>query len=189
MNLQGQTSHNEKAAVALEAARAEVMQRLTSTQTRLEKRGVGAVFLRAARRDTIGDMGIVGPLLISAILHGVVLDAIDLHGLEEHLDNPMLLGASDALSVLHDTRDTKPRKKVDGYPEGRRKGIIKVERAKKGCGIRFNAASGKKPRDVETELANMYELLDLLDILDGKSARLGARAKRCQRAPTPGMMS
>jgi hypothetical protein len=164
---------------ALKAAYAAATQRLAGTQQSLQRKGVGATFLRVARRDSLGDMGIIGNLLIGHILTGAVVDSIDLHGLENHLDDPMLVGIADAYTNMEDearnNKDSK-RTKVDGYPEGRRKGAIKNNRKKKALAA-FAAVAGRGKRfsqEVEAELASMFDLLDMV----GAMQQQGVRAKR-----------
>ena len=157
--------------VSAGAQREHVAQQLADVQARLEKKGVGAAFYRAAKRDPIGDMGFMGSLFLHAILggplEGLLGDHLDL-GHHGEFDSTLTLGAMEGVSALSEMHDRQPRRiKSAFYPLGRNKSTVK---AGKKAG---KAAAGSNSRfcpEVHHELAFMFDLMDKLNDLEVQEA-------------------
>lgn len=152
--------------------RERVLQQITGVQNRLEKKGVGAAFYRAAKPDPVGDMGVMGSLLFHAILSGPLEELIGEHlAIAGHgeLDSALTLGGMEAISLLSETqeRPAVSRLKSAFYPLGRnnKKSIAADRKASKVV-----SRNGRFSADVQAELAFLFELTDMLNHLEEKDA-------------------
>jgi hypothetical protein len=152
---------------AIGTQREGLQQQIAGVQARLEKKGVGAAFYRAAKPDPVGDMGFMGSLLFHAVLSGALEDLIGAHlpvGNEE-LHHALALGTMEGISALCEEQEERHgrRPKSAFYPLGRnRKSVIKDKKAGKPAG---NVISRFCP-EVQSELAFMFELMDTLNKLE-----------------------
>jgi len=161
--------------------REQVMQRLAGVRERLEKKGVGAAFHRVAKADPVGDMGFLGSMILHGILSGSIdelmgdLLPIGHDGLTGDLSSSLTIGGMEGLSLLSEAQEDRHirRPSASFYPLGRRKEKVKDTKASK----KFNraaAATGRNARfsyDVQTDLAHMFELTDMLNTLEGQEAQ------------------
>lgn len=173
-----QNNNSEKSAtVSVNALRGQALKQLAGVQQRLGAKGVGAAFLRAAKSDPIGDMGFVGSLMASLILWSPITSmlghaGIGQHGLLSHF-NHMAVSAliEGAMIVIDDKATDLKARAVEGYPEGRRKeALTEGARARKFNLLAANQNS-RFGNDVQSELACMFDLIDLLDKLEQQGVK------------------
>jgi len=161
-------------AVSLDALRGQALKRLAGVQNSLESKGVGADFTRSAKADPIGDMGLLGTLVmgmimggpISALLHSHIptIDAFNYAAFSQCIDG---------FSFLRDQETEGYRsRKLSAYPEGRRKCALEAARV----GKKFNLVSANQNHrfsfDVKAEMACMYEIIDMLDKLEDEGVKM-----------------
>ena len=164
--------HNKATAAKESSAamqRAGIAQQLVGVQERLEKKGVGAAFYRAARPDPMGDMGFMGSLLFHALIGGPLEEMIG-HNLplgHGELDNALMTAGMEAISTLIETegRSNVRHPKSAFYPLGRKKDAqaTSAKKAPASYNSRFS-------HEVQAELAFMFELTDTLGKLEAQEA-------------------
>jgi hypothetical protein len=172
--------HDYQAATAsLDALRGQALNRLAGVQHSLESKGVGAAFTRAAKADPIGDMGLTGSLIMSMIMGSAMSGLLPAHfPISAIFNYETISGGLDGISILRDQAAEGYRsRKLDDYPEGRRKCALEAARV----GKKFNLVSANQNNrfsfDSQADLACMYEIIDMLDRLENE----GVRAVRIDR--------
>lgn len=165
---------DNEGSVSLNVLRNNVLKNIQGIQHKLEDKGIGADFARAAKSDMFGDIGILGSLIVDTILWGPLCSFINDHVLSCFDPSGIFNSAAihsdmDALSALADQNVEKQRgRKLNDYPEGRRK----FTPQDKTAGKKFNLVSPRQKNilsmDTQAELACMYELLDMLDKLENE---------------------
>lgn len=166
--------------------KANALQRLAGAQERLGARGMSGAFLRAVKMDPVGDMGFLNGLIFSAIVGGPITELLDgmmPHGLYAELSdmfntlsNPGVLEGVSALRDFQEQRDEQKdltRRGTAFYPKGRRKCLLEEQRKMRR---KFNKASAANQNkrftlDVQTDLACMFELVDMLGKLEGEGVQ------------------
>jgi hypothetical protein len=163
--------------ISLNALRGQALQRLAGVHSRLEGRGVGAAFLRAAKIDPIGDVGFLGSLISNMILGGALGDWLDdyLHlddyGLMDNFNGVAAVGL-EGMSILRDLDSNGLRsRRMSDYPEGRRVYAMKEANMSR----KFNLVSANQNNrfsfDTWADLACMFEILDMLDRLEAQDVK------------------
>jgi hypothetical protein len=183
-------SGNHGASEAIHAEHNQAVQQLAGIQAHLASRGLGAAFLRAAKADPVGDMGFVGSMILHAIVGGSFADFLQEHlphspWMTEHLNEVSMLGSMEAASLLSETEARRARTLCSAfYPVGRRKAPIKEAKAKRGFNKVAANQNGRFSSEVQSGLARMFELIDVIDKLEkqrnsnnGQPVRKKAAAK------------
>jgi hypothetical protein len=161
----------QSAAVSLDALRGQALKRLAGVEHSLESKGVGAAFTRAAKADPIGDMGLVGSLIMGMIMgmgtSGLLHSSFPASAVFNY---ETISSGIDGISILRDQAAEGYRsRKLDAYPEGRRKCALE---AAGRMGKKFNLVSANQNNrfsfDVQADLACMYEIIDMLDRLENE---------------------
>ncbi|MCE9507952.1 MAG: hypothetical protein K8R48_06540 [Alphaproteobacteria bacterium] len=167
--------HDYQAATAsLDALRGQALSRLSGVQHSLESKGVGAAFIRAAKADPLGDMGLTGSLIMSMIMGVSTSGLLPAHFPVSAIFNyETISSALDGISILRDQVAEGYRgRKLDDYPEGRRKCALE---AAGRMGKKFNLVSANQNHrlsfDAQADLACMYEIIDMLDRLENEGVR------------------
>lgn len=165
-------SANKDASEATHTERNQALQQLAGIQGHLANRGLGGAFLRAAKADPLGDMGFMGSLVLHAIIGGPFADFLGEHlphspWTLEHVNEISMLGSMEAASLLSETEARRARTlRSSFYPVGRRKAPIKEAKAKRG----FNKVAANQNKrfslEVQSGLARMFELIDMIDQLE-----------------------
>lgn len=159
-------SHNNQAAtVSLDSLRGQAMKRLSGVQQNLESKGLGASFIQSAKADPIGDMGFMSGLIVNMILGGSLTGLMSSVGLSDTFNG--FSAYIEGVSVLTDEKAYGYRsRKLSDYPEGRRKCALAAAKV----GKKFNLVSANQNNrfsyDVQADLACMFEILDMLDMLE-----------------------
>ena len=169
--------------VSLNALRGAAMKRLGAVQQKLEGQGLSAAFTRSApRADFLDESGFTGGLLMNMMLGGAVL-GVHLHmgqpeNLSEAFHHAAVMTCLEGVAMLRDqAADGHGARKLDDYPEGRRKSALDEAHACK----KFNLVSGghnnRLSFDMQADVACMYEIIDMLDDLE----RAGVRSIQLDR--------
>jgi hypothetical protein len=165
---------HQAAAVPLDALRGQALNRLTGVQHSLESKGVGAAFTRAAKADPVGDMGLLGGLIMGMIM-GVGISPLLHHQLPVSaiFNYESISTGLDTIAILRDQAAEGYRsRKLNDYPEGRRQCALE---AASRMGKKFNLVSANQNNrlsfDAQADLACMYEIIDMLDRLEKEGVR------------------
>ncbi len=173
------TKNEETNNVSLNALRGQALQRLAGVHERLEARGIGAAFLRAAKVDPVGDMGFLGSLIANMLLGGVFADFLGAHvpmpsghhGMMSDF-NGVAVAATEGLSLVRDLDSYGLRSRIMyAYPEGRRKCAMKEANVSKKFNLVSANQNNKFSLDAQAEMACMFEILDILDRLEAQDVR------------------
>ena len=156
------------AAVSLKAVRGNALQRLAGVQQSLEGKGVDTASIRAAKADPVGDMGILGSLIMGVIMGGPLSSLLHSNfSVLAAFNHEAALSGLDGIAVLRDQAVEGYRsRKLSAYPEGRRRCALEAARV----GKKFNLVSANQNNrfsyDVQADMACMYEIIDMLDRLE-----------------------
>ncbi len=167
--------------ISLNALRGQALLRLAGVHERLESKGVGAAFLRAAKPDFLGDMGFLSSLIMHAIIGGPLADFLEEHmpfsldmmdrfnSVSSHIS---ALGGLEGTSLVQDTEATRNRSfRMSFYPEGRRKSAMKDAKMSRKFNLVSANQNGRFSFDVQAELACMFEIIDMIDTLEKQGVK------------------
>lgn len=158
-------NNGQSSTVSLDALRGQAMKRLTGVQQTLERKGLSASFIQAAKADPIGDMGFMSGLIVNMIFGGALMPVIGTVGLTDAFNG--LSACVEGVSTVTDEKAHGYRaRKLNDYPEGRRRCALEAAKTSK----KFNLVSANQNNrfsyDVQADLACMFEILDMLDMLE-----------------------
>jgi hypothetical protein len=176
MELEFNRTANEDrtAIVSTDALRGQALKRLAGVQNSLNSKGVGAAFLRSAKEDPIGDMGLLGTLIMGMIVAGPISAMFNSHiPVSDAFNFASCSQCLDGISFLRDQEIEGHRgRRLNDYPEGRRKCSLDAMRASK----KFNLVSANQNNrfsfDMQAEMACMYEIIDMLDRLEDEGVKM-----------------
>ena len=157
--------------VSIQAIRAEAVKSLSGIQRSLKSKGVDASLLNA-KNDPIGDLGGLDSLIIDSILWFPVASAMGAHfPFIDAFNHSSAAAYTEGASIIAEDATQSEKGKLNDYPQGRRK--CALTSAKKS--VPFNLVSTSRKRNLSSntkaEMNCMYEILDMLDKLDGAGAR------------------
>lgn len=161
-------ANDDRTATASTASlRGQALKRLGGAQQRLESKGINP---RTARRaDAMGDMGLLGTLIVGMVAGGPFMSMLHAHfPATDAFNFASFSPCMDGVSYLRDQMVEGHRaRRVDNfYPEGRRRDAEKAAKV----GRKFNLVSANQNNrlsfDTQAEIACMCEILDMLDMLE-----------------------
>jgi hypothetical protein len=162
------------AAVSIDALRGQALKRLAGVQNSMESKGLGGEFSRSAKVDPIGDMGLLGTVVMGMIMGGPISAVLHAHfPVLESFNYAAVSPFIDGISFLRDQETEGYRsRKLSDYPEGRKKCALEAART----GKKFNLVSGTQKHrfsfDAKAEMACMYEIIDMLDRLEDEGVKM-----------------
>lgn len=163
-------SVEQKGIIAIDALHHHASERLFNAQMRLDPKSAFSKASRAHNADSL-----LGGLLLNMMTWGLLVHGIEhLIGTDHGLDlshDGFFAAALESADIVIDETTRKNSRKLDGYPEGRRKDPLEA-----GMNRKFNlfAANQNAAFSMNAE-AEVIALSQLLDMLEGLSRR-GIRA-------------
>ncbi len=158
---------DRQATASVDSLRGQALKRLAGAEQRLQTQGVNPRTARAA--DSLGDMGLLGTLILGMVAGGPFMSMLHAHfPAIDAFNAASFAPCIDGVSYLRDqaAEGYRARRVNAFYPEGRRR----EAHAAAKVGQKFNLVSANQNNslsfDTQADIACMCEILDMLDTLE-----------------------
>lgn len=158
--------------IAINVLHAQANERLLNAQQRLDPK---SAFAKANVKQQHNPDSILGSILLNMLTWGILMHGVEQmigsdHGLNLHHDGFIAAGV-EAYDMISDEFAKRGRRKLEGYPEGRRADIFE----KSSMHNKFNMIAANEndyfANDAEKEVIALNALLDMLEDLSKKGVR------------------